>query len=78
MTFGEAFTLAAWFRVRRVLTKGENEMYSARFICLVLAILFFLFAAFNFPRWSRLDGELALVVSWRDLAYAMVVLSFLV
>jgi len=46
---------------------------TARLICLVLAIIFFLFAAFNFP--SRTTPW---PVSWRDLAYAMVVLSFLV
>lgn len=54
-------------------------MYSARVICLVLAIVFFLCAAFGVPRWSRLDGTAAgFPISWRDLAYAMVVLSFLV
>lgn len=54
-------------------------MPSYRVLCLILALIFFLFAAFNFPRWSTLDGQrVAVPVSWRDLAYAFVVLSFLV
>lgn len=47
-------------------------MINAKLICLVLALVFFLFAAFNFPQAQTVP------VSWRDLAYAMVVLSFLV
>lgn len=54
-------------------------MPNARIICLALALVFFLCAAFDLPRWTKLDGERVTArVSWRDLAYAFVVLSFLV
>lgn len=54
-------------------------MPSYKVICLILALVFFLCAAFNFPRRSTLTGEAALwPISWRDLGYAFVVLSFLV
>jgi hypothetical protein len=52
---------------------------NAQFVCLVLAIVFFIFAAFGFPRSTMLTGEASpFPVSWRDLAFAFVVIAFLV